>query len=87
MISNDAFKEMSLGIMETRERLPAFRDPNEKVRLFSVIKDMVGKDLTKITFPVTFNEPLSMLQNFSEHLEYSELLDIADKVNHSKILS
>lgn len=36
---------------------------------------MIGKDLTKIAFPVTFNEPLSMLQNLCENLEYSEILD------------
>jgi hypothetical protein len=62
---------MNLGIEEHRRSLPCFKDPNEKVRLISVIKDMVGKDLTKITLPgflfqynnfiVTLNEPLSML--------------------------
>lgn len=51
MIANEAFKDMNLGIEEIREFLPCFKDPNEKVRLFSLIKDMVGKDLTKITFP------------------------------------
>jgi hypothetical protein len=51
MISNDAFKDMNLGIEESRALLPCFKDPNEKIRLFSVIKDMAGKDLTKITFP------------------------------------
>ena len=51
MIANDAFKDMNLGIEEYREFLPCFKDPNEKIRLFSLIKDMVGKDLTKITFP------------------------------------
>ena len=61
MIANDAFKDMTIGTELTRTQLPAFKDPNEKTRLFSVIKDMIGKDLTKIAFPVTFNEPLSML--------------------------
>lgn len=53
MISNEAFKDMTLGTEEFRQLLPCFKDPNEKVRLISVIKDMAGKDLTKITFPGT----------------------------------
>lgn len=61
MANCDAFRDMLLGIEDTRECLPSFKDPNEKMRLFSVIKDMVGKDLSKIAFPITFNEPLSML--------------------------
>lgn len=53
MITNEAFKDMSLGTEEFRQLLPCFKDPNEKIRLISVIKDMAGKDLTKITFPGT----------------------------------
>ena len=52
---------MQLTFEEFRSQLPSFKDPNEKIRLFSVIKDMVGKDLSKITFPITFNEPISLL--------------------------
>lgn len=51
MIGNDAFRDMTLGAEERRMMLPCFKDPKDKVRLFSVIKDMAGKDLTKITFP------------------------------------
>ena len=36
-----------------------------------------GKDLSKISMPVTLNEPLSALQRLCEELEYSELLDEA----------
>ncbi len=34
--------------------------PNQS--LWSVLKNSIGKDLTKISFPVSFNEPTSMLQ-------------------------
>lgn len=74
---------MNIGVEESREFLPSFKDPNEKLRLFSLVKDMVGKDLTKITFPVTFNEPFSMLQNFCENLEYSTILDEGSKSKDS----
>lgn len=30
--------------------------------LWTLIKDMVGKDLTRVCLPVYFNEPLSALQ-------------------------
>lgn len=60
-----------------REKLP---DPVEKekgVSLWSIIKDNVGKDLTRVCLPVYFNEPISSLQKGCEDLEYSYLLDQA----------
>eukprot|EP00744_Colponema_vietnamica_P003423 GILI01005248.1.p1 GENE.GILI01005248.1~~GILI01005248.1.p1 ORF type:complete len:751 (-),score=212.57 GILI01005248.1:384-2636(-) len=50
---------------------------NRKVSLWSVLKDSIGKDLSKLALPVAFNEPLSMLQRLSEDLEFSSLLDQA----------
>jgi hypothetical protein len=38
---------------------------------------MIGKDMTKMTLPVTFNEPTSLLQRVAEDMEYTDLLDIA----------
>ena len=40
--------------------------------LWSVLKHSIGKDLTKISFPVFFNEPTSMLQRMAEDMEFSE---------------
>ncbi|XP_048331317.2 oxysterol-binding protein-related protein 1C isoform X2 [Ziziphus jujuba] len=63
--------------VKRRKKLP---DPIEKekgVSLWSMIKDNIGKDLTKICLPVYFNEPLSSLQKCFEDLEYSYLLDRA----------
>ncbi|KAM5564141.1 oxysterol-binding protein-related protein 1C [Rosa sericea] len=63
--------------VKRRKKLP---DPVEKekcVSLWSMIKDNIGKDLTKICLPVYFNEPLSSLQKCFEDLEYSYLLDRA----------
>ncbi|KAH1126154.1 hypothetical protein GYH30_015264 [Glycine max] len=62
------------------KRRKKFPDPVEKessVSLWSIIKDNVGKDLTKVCLPVYFNEPLSSLQKCFEDLEYSFLLDQA----------
>lgn len=60
-----------------RRKLP---DPVEKekgVSLWSMIKDNVGKDLSRICLPVYFNEPISSLQKCCEDIEYSYLLDRA----------
>ncbi|KAH0915188.1 hypothetical protein HID58_029634 [Brassica napus] len=63
--------------IKRRTKLP---DPAEKekgVSLWSMIKDNVGKDLTRVCLPVYFNEPISSLQKCFEDLEYSYLLDRA----------
>ncbi|KAK3038448.1 hypothetical protein RJ639_029746 [Escallonia herrerae] len=63
--------------IERRKKLP---DPVEKekgVNLWSMIKDNIGKDLTRVCLPVYFNEPISSLQKCFEDLEYSYLLDQA----------
>jgi hypothetical protein len=36
------------------------------VLVWSILKSSVGKDLTKISFPVSFNECTSMLQRMGE---------------------
>ncbi|TYI28537.1 hypothetical protein ES332_A05G251900v1 [Gossypium tomentosum] len=69
----------SFPYIKRRKKLP---DPVEKekgVSLWSMIKDNIGKDLTKVCLPVYFNEPLSSLQKCFEDLEYSYLLDRANE--------
>jgi hypothetical protein len=43
----------------------------------SILKSMIGKDMTKMTLPVSFNEPTSLLQRVAEDMEYTDLLDTA----------
>lgn len=45
--------------------------------IWSVLKNCIGKELSKITMPVVFNEPLSFLQRMSENMEYAHLLRVA----------
>ncbi|GMJ15068.1 OSBP(oxysterol binding protein)-related protein 2A [Hibiscus trionum] len=75
-------KENSDPIYPLIERRKSLPDPvlKEKgVSLWSVIKESVGKDLTRVCLPVYFNEPISSLQKCFEDLEYSKLLDQAYK--------
>ncbi|CAO2186994.1 unnamed protein product [Urochloa humidicola] len=60
-----------------RTRLPEPTEKEKGISLWSIIKDSVGKDLTRVCLPVYFNEPLSSLQKCFEDLEYSYLLDQA----------
>ncbi|KAG8456205.1 hypothetical protein GDO86_002121 [Hymenochirus boettgeri] len=58
-----------------RSRIPD--KPNYSLNLWSIMKNCIGKELSKIPMPVNFNEPLSMLQRLTEDLEYHDLLDKA----------
>lgn len=60
-----------------RRRTRVADKPNYPLNLWSIIKNCIGKDLSKIPMPVNFNEPLSMLQRLTEDFEYSEILDKA----------
>ncbi|CAF99294.1 unnamed protein product, partial [Tetraodon nigroviridis] len=73
---NDTSSTNHLQLRRTRRsRIPD--KPNYSLNLWSIMKNCIGKDLSKIPMPVNFNEPLSMLQRLTEDLEYSELLDRA----------
>jgi len=43
-----------------RTELPVSK-PNVKVSVWKIIKDSIGKDLSKFAVPVYLNEPISML--------------------------
>lgn len=64
--------------VKRRKKLTDPVDRKDKgISLWSLIKDNIGKDLTRICLPVHFNEPLSSLQKCFEEFEYSHLLDRA----------
>ena len=62
-------------IKQRRTQVP--EKPNISFSLWSIMKNCIGKDLSKIPVPVNFSEPLSMLQRLVEDFEYSEILDKA----------
>ncbi|KAJ4956268.1 hypothetical protein NE237_013051 [Protea cynaroides] len=71
------FTNWSYPHIERRKKLPDPVEQEKGVSLWSMIKDNVGKDLTRVCLPVYFNEPISSLQKCCEDLEYSYLLDRA----------
>lgn len=56
------------GYQQLRTRLPIGSDNRPSTSLWSVLKNSIGKDLTRISFPVMFNEPTSMLQRMVSRL-------------------
>ncbi|KAK8402847.1 hypothetical protein O3P69_000858 [Scylla paramamosain] len=60
-----------------RTRLPAPKPLTEDFSVWNFLYKNIGKDLSKVSMPVTLNEPLNLLQRMCEELEYSELLDKA----------
>lgn len=55
-------RELYKGYLKLRDRLAITSDDRPPMSLWAVLKNSIGKDLTKISFPVFFNEPTSMLQ-------------------------
>nr|5H2D_A Chain A, KLLA0C04147p [Kluyveromyces lactis NRRL Y-1140]5WVR_A Chain A, KLLA0C04147p [Kluyveromyces lactis NRRL Y-1140] len=68
-----------------RQRLKLGKDDRPSVSLWSVLKSMVGKDMTRMTLPVSFNEPTSLLQRVAEDLEYADLLNQAASFEDSTL--
>ncbi|XP_055951175.1 oxysterol-binding protein-related protein 2-like isoform X1 [Argiope bruennichi] len=62
-----------------RNQLPSPSSNKKEANLFGILKNSIGKELSSITMPVEFNEPLSFLQRISEYMEYSFLLKIASQ--------
>lgn len=44
-----------------RDVLPWLKDPNAKISIWAILKDNIGKDISRISVPVVFNDPTSLL--------------------------
>ncbi|XP_066272508.1 oxysterol-binding protein 1-like isoform X1 [Branchiostoma lanceolatum] len=64
-----------------RTRIP--EKPNISLNLWSIMKNCIGKELSKIPMPVNFNEPISMLQRLTEDFEYADILNKAAQLESS----
>ena len=73
-MDSDDRPKISLWVIIMRLILDLY---NTNVEKKGILKSMIGKDMTKMTLPVSFNEPTSLLQRVTEDMEYSDLLDTA----------
>ncbi|KAK9979954.1 hypothetical protein ABG768_013357 [Culter alburnus] len=66
------------GVKNHRSALPAAMFSRNNVSMWSVLKKCIGMELSKITMPVVFNEPLSFLQRLTEYMEHTYLIHKAN---------
>ncbi|XP_058877805.1 oxysterol-binding protein-related protein 3-like isoform X2 [Acipenser ruthenus] len=79
-LSNDVESCVQNGSPQPFRRrfcLPAPGPDTSNISLWNILRNNIGKDLSKVAMPVQLNEPLNTLQRLCEELEYSELLDTA----------
>lgn len=62
-----------------RTALKLKSDDRPKISLWGILKNLIGKDMTRMTLPVSFNECTNLLQRSAEDMEYTDLLDKACK--------
>ncbi|XP_063056950.1 oxysterol-binding protein-related protein 1 isoform X2 [Engraulis encrasicolus] len=66
------------GVKKHRTTLPAPMFSRNDFSIWSILRKCIGMELSKITMPVIFNEPLSFLQRLSEYMEHTYLIHQAN---------
>ena len=47
--------------LNMRDNLPALTPEKQSFSIWAILKEAIGKDLSKITMPIWLNEPISVL--------------------------
>ena len=63
----------------SRTQLPFLTRPNPTLNVWSFLRHNIGKDLSRITMPIAFNEPITMLQRSAQFLEFEQVLRRANQ--------
>uniref|UniRef100_A0A8B9LCW9 Oxysterol-binding protein n=1 Tax=Astyanax mexicanus TaxID=7994 RepID=A0A8B9LCW9_ASTMX len=71
------------GVKRHRTSLPAPMFSRNDFSIWSILRKSIGMELSKITMPVIFNEPLSFLQRLTEYMEHTSLIHQANKSTDS----
>ncbi|XP_074523639.1 oxysterol-binding protein-related protein 1 isoform X1 [Halichoeres trimaculatus] len=71
------------GITKHRTSLPAPMFSRNDFSIWSILRNCIGMELSKITMPVIFNEPLSFLQRLTEYMEHTYLIHQANTISDS----
>ncbi|XP_075943504.1 oxysterol-binding protein-related protein 1 isoform X4 [Anarhichas minor] len=71
------------GIRKHRTSLPAPMFSRNDFSIWSILRNCIGMELSKITMPVIFNEPLSFLQRLTEYMEHTYLIQQANACSDS----
>ncbi|XP_076991874.1 oxysterol-binding protein-related protein 1 isoform X3 [Tamandua tetradactyla] len=71
---------LSNGIKKHRTSLPSPMFSRNDFSIWSILRKCIGMELSKITMPVIFNEPLSFLQRLTEYMEHTYLIHKASSL-------
>ena len=52
--------------LNARECLPVLIPEGYRFGVWQILKNVIGKDITKISMPIPMNEPISFLQRYAE---------------------
>ncbi|XP_058257792.1 oxysterol-binding protein-related protein 1 isoform X1 [Hemibagrus wyckioides] len=84
-------KAKSNGARKHRISLPAPMFSRNNCSIWSILRKCIGMELSKITMPVIFNEPLSFLQRLTEYMEHTYLIqqanDSTDSIERMKCVA
>ncbi|XP_068955907.1 oxysterol-binding protein-related protein 1 isoform X2 [Petaurus breviceps papuanus] len=72
---------LSNGIKKHRTSLPSPMFSRNDFSIWSILRKCIGMELSKITMPVIFNEPLSFLQRLTEYMEHTYLIHKASALS------
>ncbi|XP_043921287.1 oxysterol-binding protein-related protein 1 [Protopterus annectens] len=82
--NHDGTEPQPNGLRKYRTSLPAPMFSRNDFSIWSILRKCIGMELSKITMPVIFNEPLSFLQRLTEYMEHTYLIhklnDCSDSV-------
>ncbi|KRY31380.1 oxysterol-binding protein-related protein 1 [Trichinella spiralis] len=71
-------------LRDKRDAINSLNVQRSQANIWSILKHSLGTDLSRLSIPVVFNEPLTFLQRISEYMEYSDLISRA--VNETNAL-
>ncbi|KRZ70671.1 Oxysterol-binding protein-related protein 2 [Trichinella papuae] len=71
-------------LRDKRDAINSLNAQRSQANIWSILKHSLGTDLSRLSIPVVFNEPLTFLQRITEYMEYSELISKA--VNETNAL-
>ncbi|XP_021244285.1 oxysterol-binding protein-related protein 1 isoform X2 [Numida meleagris] len=74
-------ESMANGIKKHRTSLPSPMFSRNDFSIWSILRKCIGMELSKITMPVIFNEPLSFLQRLTEYMEHTYLIHKASSLS------
>ncbi|CAB1329471.1 unnamed protein product [Coregonus sp. 'balchen'] len=80
---NNGSMSQENGISKRRSTLPAPMFSRNNFSVWGILKKCIGLELSKITMPIVFNEPLSFLQRITEYMEHTYLINKACSLSDS----